>query len=122
MGSLLKWTSVICCLFMVLSFGLFAEHQVAGAASRQATEVETGQLGPAPSSPKHQTAQPQRFINGVASKLLSPFSSVVNSNNAWVNHGIPTLLGLLVYGFGLGFLSRWSSGQVRWGTSQARLS
>jgi hypothetical protein len=124
MGSLLKWASLICCLFMVLSFGIFAEHQVAGAASRQAAEVETGQTptAPAASRPAHKTGQPQRFINGVADKLLSPFSSVVNSSNAWVRHGIPTLLGLLVYGFGLGFLARWSNGQARWGPSPARLN
>jgi hypothetical protein len=113
MGPILKWASLICCLFMVLSFGLFAEHQVAGAATRQAAEVETGQLTSRPAAAVHKTAQPRRFINGVAGDLTSPFSGVISSDNAWVRQGIPTLLGLLVYGFGLGYLARWSNGRSR---------
>jgi len=113
MGSILKWASLLCCLVLVLSFAIFAEHQVSGAASRQAAEVETGQLSSGTSAPAHKTGQPQRFIDGAASDLLSPFSAVISSDNAWVRQGIPTLLGLLVYGFGLGFLARWSSGRAR---------
>ena len=113
MGSILKWASLLCCLFLVLSFAIFAEHQVSRAASRQASEVETGQVTSSPSAPAPKTGQPQRFIDAVASDLNSPFSDVVSSDNAWVRQGIPTVLGLLVYGFGLGFLARWSSGRAR---------
>jgi hypothetical protein len=113
MGPILKWASLLCCLFLVLSFAIFAEHQVSGAATRQAAEVETGQVASGPVTPAHKTAQPQRFIDGVAGDLNSPFTDVVSSNNAWVRQGIPTMLGLLVYGFGLGFLARWSSGRAR---------
>jgi hypothetical protein len=37
--------------------------------------------------------------------LLRPFVDLVDSNSAWVNHGIPALLALLIYGVGLGFLA-----------------
>ena len=37
--------------------------------------------------------------------LLAPFVDLIDSDNAWVNHGVPTLLALLVYGVGLGFLA-----------------
>jgi hypothetical protein len=37
--------------------------------------------------------------------LLAPFSDVVSSNDSWVIRGVPTLLGLLVYGLGLGMLA-----------------
>ncbi|MEA2419417.1 MAG: hypothetical protein QOE60_1623 [Thermoleophilaceae bacterium] len=37
--------------------------------------------------------------------LLRPFVDLVDSNNAWVNHSIPALLALLIYGFGLGLLA-----------------
>jgi hypothetical protein len=48
----------------------------------------------------------------VARKLTSPFASVVVSDDAWVEHGIPLVLALLVYGAGLGFLARWASGRA----------
>ncbi len=37
--------------------------------------------------------------------LLAPFVDLVDSDSSWVNHGIPALLGLLIYGVGLGFLA-----------------
>ena len=37
--------------------------------------------------------------------LLTPLVDVVDSDNVWVNHGIPALLALLIYGVGLGFLA-----------------
>jgi hypothetical protein len=37
--------------------------------------------------------------------LLRPFVDLVGSDNAWVSHGIPALLALLIYGFGLGLLA-----------------
>ena len=37
--------------------------------------------------------------------LLRPFVDLVDSKSAWVNHGIPALLALLIYGFGLGLLA-----------------
>ena len=37
--------------------------------------------------------------------LLAPFVDLIDSDSAWVNHGVPTLLALLLYGVGLGFLA-----------------
>ena len=37
--------------------------------------------------------------------LLRPFVDLVDSDSAWVNHGITALLALLIYGVGLGFLA-----------------
>jgi hypothetical protein len=37
--------------------------------------------------------------------LLGPFIDLVDSDNAWVSHGVPTLLALLLYGVGLGFVA-----------------
>ena len=39
--------------------------------------------------------------------LLAPFAGVSDdSSDRWEQRGYPTLLGLLVYGFGLGYLAR----------------
>ena len=44
-------------------------------------------------------------VNDANDVLLAPFADVIDSDSAWVNHGIPALLALLVYGLGLGFLA-----------------
>jgi len=128
-GRTLHWISVLCCAFVVISFALFAHAQVSSASSHQAgliappkslntSTTPTGALGISQTSTtattvkRHkQKGQPRRFIDAVASKLESPFSSVVSSTNAWVNHLIPFIFALLVYGAGLGFLSRWADGR-----------
>jgi hypothetical protein len=90
---------------------MFVRDQVAGAAKVQATAV-TGPApaqGAAPQQPKQQ-GQPGRFIDGAASKLTSPFNSIIQSGSAWVKRGVPTILALLVYGVGIGYLARYSRG------------
>ena len=37
--------------------------------------------------------------------LLGPFTNLVDSGDVWVARGVPTLLALLLYGGGLGFLA-----------------
>jgi hypothetical protein len=59
---------------------------------------------------QHTKAQPRRFIDGAAHTLTAPFRSIVHSNNQWVLHAIPTFFALLLYGAGIGFLARYSSG------------
>jgi hypothetical protein len=34
-----------------------------------------------------------------------PFGDIVDSNNVWVQNGVPTVLGLLLYGLLLGLLA-----------------
>ena len=47
-----------------------------------------------------------------AKTLTSPFSAVVKSSNPWVDHGLPTILALVAYGVGLGYLARFASVRV----------
>jgi hypothetical protein len=45
--------------------------------------------------------------------LLRPFAFVAgNSDSSWVRRGAPAVLALLVYGFGLSFLARYSRGRA----------
>ena len=37
--------------------------------------------------------------------LLGPFTDIVDSNDRWVTHGVPTVLALLLYGLCLGTLA-----------------
>ena len=41
--------------------------------------------------------------------LTAPFDAVVHTSNQWVDHGLPALLALIVYGLGLGYLARYSA-------------
>jgi hypothetical protein len=100
-----------CSLLVLASFALFARDQVAGASKAQESQLVASTPGNA-GAPASTTrpAQPRRFIDGAAKTLTSPFASIVQSNSQWVRHGLPTLCALLVFGFGLGFLARYSRG------------
>ena len=103
--------SIACCLLVAASFVLFAREQISGASKAQIAQIASptavagGPVVPAPE------AQPRRFIDSTAHSLTSPFDSVVSSHSAWVDHGVPTVIGLLVYGVGLGYLARYSRGR-----------
>ncbi len=108
--------SLLCCLFVTVSFVLFAHDQVAGASAHQTAEV-AGPVAPGTTAP-HPAAkkQPRAFIDGVARTLRSPFDSIISSDNPWVDHGFPAVVALLVYGLGLGLVARYA----RPGTYQPR--
>jgi hypothetical protein len=103
----------VSCGLVFASFAMFARDQMAGASQQQASATlgpPAGQAGQvAPKKPK-QRGEPGRFIVAAANDLTSPFKSIVQSSSAWVAHGVPTFLALMVYGVGLGYLARFSSG------------
>lgn len=100
----------ICCFFVFASFSLFAIDQMAGASKHQQNEItSSAAVAPIPVEAKHH-AQPRQFIDDVAHTLTSPFSSIVSSDSQWVLRGIPTIVALLVYGVGIGYLARFSRG------------
>jgi hypothetical protein len=101
--------ALVCSGLVLASFVIFARDQIAGAAKVQANAVTSSATAPAAPKAKERS-QPGRFIVGAAGKLTSPFSSIIQSGSAWVKRGIPTILALLVYGVGLGYLARYSRG------------
>ncbi|HWF74993.1 MAG TPA: hypothetical protein VG186_16705 [Solirubrobacteraceae bacterium] len=102
--------ALACSGFVAASFVMFARDQIAGASKQQAAAVYSTPAGQVvPVKPK-QEGQPGRFINGAARDLTSPFRSIVQSGSAWVQRGVPTVLALLVYGVGLGYLARFTRG------------
>jgi hypothetical protein len=107
---LLRFVSIVCCALILMSFAMFARDQMAGASEHQQTELVAGAHAPvAPTAITHRHSQPRRFIDGAATTLASPFAAVVKSSNPWVDHGLPTVLALLAYGIGLGYLARFAS-------------
>ncbi len=100
-----------CCVLLIASFAMFARDQMAGASKHQVQELASG-LPTAPTVPPvtKDHSQPRLFIDGAASALTSPFGSLVQSDSEWVKRGLPTILALLVYGAGIGYLARFSRG------------
>jgi hypothetical protein len=103
-----RLVAIVCSLLILASFGLFAIDQFQGA-SRQQQQLAEGQTSSPGELPQpHRQHQPRRFIDGAARTLIEPFSGLVSSKSAWVNRTLPTVIGLLVYGLGLGMLSRYA--------------
>lgn len=98
--------SMVACLFVVASFTMFATDQFGGASERT-QQVVLDQSPTAPAAKK--AGEPRKTIDEVAEKLRSPFDGLVHAaKSEWVRETVPTLLALLVYGFGLGYLARYA--------------
>lgn len=107
---LLRFVSLVCCALIVMSFAMFARDQMAGASEHQQTELVAGaNTAAAPAAITHKHSQPRRFIDDAAKTLSSPFSAIAKSSNPWVDHGLPAICALLVYGVGLGYAARFAS-------------
>jgi hypothetical protein len=108
---LLVLIAFACCTLVLASFTMFARDQIAGASKHQQNELISGTPATVEAIPVHHAhAQPRRFIDSAFSSLTSPFRSLVASDSSWAQHGLLTLLALLVYGVGIGYLARFSRG------------
>ena len=108
----LHFLSLFCCLIIAASFVLFAHDRVAGATLHQTELIGSGTPVAAKTTTRRSrrsASQPRRFIDGVDKNLVSPFTSIVQSSNPWVQQGVPAALALVVYGFGLGFFARYAN-------------
>jgi hypothetical protein len=109
-ATLLRLGSRLACLVVLVSFGIFVVQQTSSASNNQQNAVTGTALGTAP---PHVTAPPShestvhRVIDEVANFLTSPFSGITaGSTSQWAIRGVGTVLALLVYGIGIGFLTR----------------
>jgi len=101
----------VCCGLVLASFLLFALDQASGASAHQVAEI----TNPSPSTPNTAPAkktQPRQFIDGAASDLEYPFHSIIHASSVWGQRIFELGCALLVYGFGLGYLARYSRGWV----------
>ncbi len=107
---LLVLGACVCSVLVLASFAMFARDQLAGASAHQVAEINTPDPASSGTSKAAHHAQPRRFIDGAASTLTSPFSSIVQSDNPWVEHALPTVFALLIYGVGIGYVARFTRG------------
>jgi hypothetical protein len=115
MGAILRLLAIAASLVIALGFALFVLDEMDGASKgqQQALAEQTGvpdpvDVAPAPEEEAARASQNtsiREAIDDANDVLLAPFSDLTNSKNSWVVRGVPTLLGLLVYGLGLGLLA-----------------
>lgn len=102
---MLRLASFVICLIVVASFVLFVVNQTSNASTRQQEELKTGAV-PAKKALEHESAA-RKTIDEASKTLTSPFSAITaGSSSQWLTRGVNLALALLVYGFGLAFLSR----------------
>jgi hypothetical protein len=114
MGSLIRFVAIGISVVVVLGFAMFAIDETDKGSKGQQAKLER-ELGttadPIAPTPRQEAVREERHssvreaIDDVNDVLLRPFTDLIDSDSAWVNHGIPTLLALLIYGFGLGLLA-----------------
>jgi hypothetical protein len=108
----LRLASIAICLIAIAWFALFAIDQTSSASEHQQAEVNAA--GPpglttqtTGSSKSGKESGLHEALDKATSTLSSPFSGVTaNSTSQWTIHVVDTLLMLLIYGLGLGFVAR----------------
>jgi predicted PurR-regulated permease PerM len=113
LSRLLRIVSLLTCVIAVGWFVGFAVEQSKQGSSHQLAELngaapasQTTANGGSASAPAKKSGL-REAIDSAFSKLSSPFSGLTNQlSSQWTLHIVDTLLALLIYGFGLGFVAR----------------
>jgi hypothetical protein len=111
----LRTTAIVLTLIIMAGFAMFALDEFDRASSRQRNELAGfEQAAPTPvgerqREKRHSTAR--EYIDDANDLLLKPFAGVISSGDRWIQRGVPTLLGLLLYGFLLAYLARFAKGR-----------
>jgi hypothetical protein len=117
MGSLVRLVAIVCSGLVLLGFAYFATDEMSRGSQNQQNALSAelaAQPDPAPVAPSPDEEAARERANGTVREaiddandlLIGPFAGLVEgSDNRWVRHGVPALLGLLLYGFCLGMLA-----------------
>ena len=101
----LRTFALVASVIIALSFGLFAvEHTQDASRAQVSAVIDDGGSIEAQRAERHTKAR--EFVDDADDVLLRPFASVIDSDNEWVQRGLPALFGLLLYGVGLLYLAR----------------
>ena len=109
----LRYLAITLSLFVAIGFLLFALEDIGRASTSAENRVQDRYTATAPTPAgererERRHSQVREAIDDVNDVLLSPFAGITaNSTSRWARRGVPAVLGLLVYGFGLGYLARW---------------
>jgi hypothetical protein len=101
----LRAIALVSCSIIALSFVLFAAEQASDASQGQVSAVVDPGGATERQRESHHT-KARETIDDVNDVILRPFAASLSSDNVWVKRGVPTLLGLLVYGLLLLYVAR----------------
>jgi hypothetical protein len=118
MGSFVRLVAIVTSGLVLLGFAGFATDEMNRGSQNQqnalASELDGKVNDPTPLAPTPQEEASRERVNGTLREaiddsndvLVGPFANLVEgSTEPWVRHGVPALLGLLLYGLGLGTLA-----------------
>ncbi len=100
----IRIAGILCSCIIGLSFIFFVLDESKGGSDAAQAEIAGNEHPAAPVATEHK--QPRKFIDQAAHKLTAPFNNLVSHSDEWASHLVPTVLGLLLFGFGFGFISR----------------
>ena len=114
----LRLVSVLATAIVVLSFALFALDETRAASERSAAETAgleaTRSADPDPDAERARErahSSVREAIDDADDVLLTPFAwAEPNTTDTWARRGVPGLLAVIVYGFGLSYLARYAKG------------
>lgn len=111
----LRTTAIVLSLIIVAGFSLFAFDEFNRASSAQRDRLhgyeQTLPTAVGERQREKRNAGVREYIDDANDQLLRPFAGVADSGGRWVQRGVPTVLGLLTYGFLIGYLARFAKGR-----------
>jgi hypothetical protein len=117
MGSLIRLVAIVTSGLVLLGFAYFATDELSRGSQNQQNALQSELAGdpeppPVAPSPEEESAREQlngpfrEAVEDANDVLIGPFAALVESaDNTWVTHGVPALMGLLLYGLCLGMLA-----------------
>ena len=100
---------------VLVGFGLFAVDRAREASQRQRAVIDDARRPTAAGERARERdhTSVREVIDDVNDVLLKPFTKVTTDSDPWIARGVPTLLAVLAYGFGLGFAASLARGRFR---------
>ncbi len=101
----LRTFALVACSIIALSFVLFAAEKASDASHTTASSI----VDPSGATERQREAnhtKAREYIDDADDVLLRPFAAIVNSDNEWVQRGVPALFGVLAYGVLVLYLAR----------------
>jgi len=111
----LRILAIVLSVIIAVGFLMFAVDEFDRAANAQTRQLKGYELAdPTPAGERRREqrhGKAREYIDDANDILLKPFGGIVSSGSRWAQRGVPTLLGLLLYGFVLAFLARFMHGR-----------
>lgn len=118
MEGFIRIVAVAASLLVVAGFVAFAVDELGAASKRTQAELDRASA-PSPTAQEEKSRERRHtrvreYVDDANDILLAPVAWLSDgARNRWVKRGVPALLALALYGFGLGFLARFARGSPR---------